>query len=692
MFKNPLKIEDKVNNGFGDPFVMRWNGTYYLYPSTNGEEGKIYCYSSKDMVNFTFEGAVANDEVLAHAYAPEVIYYEGYFYLVTSPSGNGHYLFKANSPLGPFERISENIHNMIDGSFFIDSENKLYLLRANHNGISMCQVDVNKGTVKNRIDLNAPLNAWTEGPGLFYFNKYYYLTYTGNNVCSTGYRVNYSTSKEFNTDFLPGEMNPLLISTEGTYKRFGHSSNALGLNLDSYYTYFHELDISRSGKHHLRQVMLARLDFNGRMMSANVTSSMQNLPQKPLETSHGIESLSKVRDYLYFYNGKNYQKEYTIECVIKKDTKILISYDGIDNFIYLTFDNHSLKVIERSFGRNEILLEKHINFDFSNFHTVRVIHGENKFEILIDNAPILTFEKVSLVHKVGYYVSNKENILFNGINKFANNSSSKEVISIIPGLLFPKCKKLQFYNKYGTFAGFLDNNEEIKYRLHTKKNYFISIHAKLEKAKIMVNDKVIELEKSNDEFEFNEYDLGKFFLTNELKIKVIEGEIEFNYINVKEIKEHFAISNIHSRKDEDKYTLSENDALVNEISFDLAINKNRLYQKAGCLFQASNFSEDINQARYPITSFLVGIENSLLIVDFLNYGDKRIYDVPVNLKKLNKINVFLHKNEIEVVLNNETKIITNVPYLNRYGRVGIYISKESALKITNLEYKEDKLS
>lgn len=691
MYKNPLKIIDPENNGFGDPFVMRWNGTYYLYPSTHGSKNKIFCYTSKDMVNFQFEGVVAEDDVLKNAYAPEVIYYEGYFYLVTSPSGKGHYLFKSNSPLGPFKKISENINNMIDGSFFIDSENKFYLLRANHENISMLSLDVDNAKAFNRIDLNAPLNAWTEGPGLFYFNKFYYLTYTGNDVCSTGYRVNYSTSEKFDSDFIPGCNNSLLISTEGPYQRFGHSSNVLGMNLDSYYTYFHELVISNKGEHSLRRVMLERLDFNGRMMSANYSTSSQPSPEKILESSSGIDSLENINQKIFLFKNKNFIDEYTLECVIKNESKIIVSYNNESDYVYLSFDNFRLKVIKLSSSGEDIKLEKVIKFDFKNYHTVRVIHQKDLYEVLIDNAPIIEFTESLEAQRVGFVIIDKKDIMFNGINKSAYNSSIKDSVYTIPGLLFPKTEKSNFYSKYGTFAGILNKNNEITYKVNGKKEYVLFIHAKLNDVVLLINEKEIHLKKSNNEFEFNEYFLGRFSLKESLTIKVLNGEIEFDYIRVIEIKKHKLINQINSRIDADKYALSEKDILVKEVNFSLEIKKNKLYQKAGCLIQASNFSKNVNQARYPISGLLIGIENSLLTIDYLNYGRKRIYDVPVIFKEHNNIKVLLNNNEIKVYLNNEEKIKTNIPYLNRYGRIGIYVAKESALSISDFDYMEDEL-
>ena len=42
--------------GFGDPFVMRHNGTYYLYVSTKDGEVGVQCWTSQDLVNWPYEG------------------------------------------------------------------------------------------------------------------------------------------------------------------------------------------------------------------------------------------------------------------------------------------------------------------------------------------------------------------------------------------------------------------------------------------------------------------------------------------------------------------------------------------------------------------------------------------------------------------------------------------------------------
>ncbi|MBQ3572255.1 MAG: family 43 glycosylhydrolase, partial [Clostridia bacterium] len=78
--------------GIGDPFVMRWNGKYYMYPSTNDAFKGVKVFVSDDMINWTYAGlAVADTEATSHgSYAPEVVYYDGYFYMCQSRAGKGH--------------------------------------------------------------------------------------------------------------------------------------------------------------------------------------------------------------------------------------------------------------------------------------------------------------------------------------------------------------------------------------------------------------------------------------------------------------------------------------------------------------------------------------------------------------------------------------------------------------------------
>ena len=45
-----------------------------------------------------------SDFASCRAFAPEVIYYKGWFYMCESRRGQGHFLFRSANPNGPFEQ------------------------------------------------------------------------------------------------------------------------------------------------------------------------------------------------------------------------------------------------------------------------------------------------------------------------------------------------------------------------------------------------------------------------------------------------------------------------------------------------------------------------------------------------------------------------------------------------------------
>ncbi|MBQ5788854.1 MAG: family 43 glycosylhydrolase, partial [Thermoguttaceae bacterium] len=126
VYRNPIASLETPgvwdDYGFGDPFVLRFNGRYYLYPSTRDDQIGVRCWSSVDLTNWRYEGVCCDDETSKGAYAPEVFRWNDAFYMITSPAGRGHYIYRGASPVGPFERVTENFGLSIDGSAFIDDE------------------------------------------------------------------------------------------------------------------------------------------------------------------------------------------------------------------------------------------------------------------------------------------------------------------------------------------------------------------------------------------------------------------------------------------------------------------------------------------------------------------------------------------------------------------------------------------
>ncbi|MDR0832311.1 MAG: family 43 glycosylhydrolase, partial [Bacillales bacterium] len=245
--------------GIGDPFVMRFNGTYYLYASTLDSENGIRAWHSADLINWSKvqaeglpEGYVVSldDYTSRAAYAPEVYYYNGTFYLYTSPGGSGHYVYTATAPEGPFIRATDNFGLSIDGSVLIDDDEQMYFTRANSGDIRIHRMDDMLSVRSASLALdNTNLGGWTEGSYILKRDGYYYLTYTGNHVASDGYRVSYSYSQANNiydrNAFTYGVDLPILLNTTDVdVKGVGHSSTVLGPDLDSHYIVYHNLNNS----------------------------------------------------------------------------------------------------------------------------------------------------------------------------------------------------------------------------------------------------------------------------------------------------------------------------------------------------------------------------------------------------------------------------------------------------------------
>lgn len=295
-FQNPIMTYQTEKAwpgyGFGDPFVMRHNGVYYLYVSTKDGSVGIRCWSSYDLVNWKFEGYCANDPLTRGAYAPEVYYYNGYFYMYTSPAGNGHYVLRSTSPTKGFEVITHNIGMSIDGSVFIDNDGKWYFYTAGHGAMQVYDM-TSPTTMKNGRPLPAVSvnGGWTEGGMTVYHDGYYYMTYTGNHVLSPSYRILYGASDRSPLSFeRMEEWNPLLINTVGDVIGIGHSSTVKGPDLDSYYLVYHALLDTTPN----RTMNIDRIIFNGKRMEiAGPTTTPQQAPQLP-DVYHRFEPGSSL--------------------------------------------------------------------------------------------------------------------------------------------------------------------------------------------------------------------------------------------------------------------------------------------------------------------------------------------------------------------------------------------------------------
>lgn len=283
-YQNPILLPEQwPHSGIGDPFILRHNGRYYLYPSTAGDDCGVRVWVSTDLVAWESGGYVTKDECLKNAYAPEVLYYNGRFLMVTSPNGDGHYLYASDSPAGPFKQVRDNFGLVIDGSLFLDDDGQLYFTHAEYPSIHG-HTFTPKGEAGPAHELfGACMDHWTEGSMIVKRGGKYYITMTGNHLLSRAYRVQYAISDV-------GPLGPyrvpkqktLLVNTDHETGSLGHSSTVIGPDLDSYWIAYHRFPILEHGRRHGRFLNLDRMLFDGeKLLVSGPTNHPCPAPELP---------------------------------------------------------------------------------------------------------------------------------------------------------------------------------------------------------------------------------------------------------------------------------------------------------------------------------------------------------------------------------------------------------------------------
>ena len=268
---NPIQKQ----GDFADPFVLRCNGRYYLY-ATNPD---IRCWSSENLVDWRPEGAVIGAKTFPGLvpFAPEVVYHNGFFYMYTSPSGQGHYVLRSSSPTGPFQKITGNVGHNIDGSVLIDEDGQWYFYWAADSGILGCRMP-SPDKFGEAVSTGAYLHGWTEGPMVVKKDGLYYMTFTGNHYLSAGYRVHAAVSERPLGPYRACENNPILVHTAGRNIGLGHSSTVLGPDLQHWYIVYHNMNPDRTRDLNIDVLAMEK----GRVHAAGPSRTPQPVPAAPL--------------------------------------------------------------------------------------------------------------------------------------------------------------------------------------------------------------------------------------------------------------------------------------------------------------------------------------------------------------------------------------------------------------------------
>lgn len=724
-YQNPFVLDQEWEDyGIGDPFVLRFDGKYYLYCSTKDRRVGVKAWSSDDLVNWRYEGLVTEEVVSEGAYAPEVVYWNGSFYMYTSPAGKGHYVLQADKPTGPFVKKTDNLGLTIDGSVFIDDDEKWYFTHAKFGGI-MASPMSDPFTIETGKQLNASLGHWTEGSMIIKRNGRYFLTYTGNHVFSKGYRVNYGVNHEspIGTYTIP-ENNPILISTASDFNGLGHSATVMGPDLDSYYIVYHNL-IGRSAEGPpVRKLNLDRLVFNGDKMSVlgPTHGTPQEAPGMPEyrdvpglapavdkweRTSHagGSETLLTRTA-----TGSRYTAEYNF---IFGDVKSIGSASSLDAvFAYGDTGNYrtarvneaamELALIERLNGVETIVTRKPLpkGTDLTKLHTLRIESGSSGTMLYWDG--LLKIEQDAMAARagrIGYVWPQGANpdLHYTAFSNEANGSSDVKVIKPLPGTL-EAAHAIREGNAGirsgitpdGSDAAFFSNKGDgVSFPVNIREDgtYLLSVNAaKTSAGSALVVEtngttKEIKLDASlfADGAEWTKVPLGGFEMKKGpqwLSLRRVKGEIALRYVEASltvPVQEQSVIKptavGLVNRFGGDSgwgdYT----------VSFDVTL-KAATTDEAGVLLRTTNESEFRDQVKDAFMGYTLAFLNGRVILRRVSY-EKSVEEASAALAfqpdQTRKVTVKLKGASIAVFTgdSNEPLLMWKDPNAFLHGRVGL---------------------
>ncbi len=452
-------VKGQFTTGCADPYILRYNGMYYLYVTTSGLTNYgLRAWKSRDLLNwekcqgkglpvgYVVDDKDENGRYTQNAYAPEVYYFNGKFYMIISPGPaavsefRGHRILVADNPEGPFEAYSEQIDRKIDGSLLIDDDEEIYFFHATPFGITVHPFNNMKELGEGAlIKASDGTGAWTEGPGIVKVRGYYYLTYTGCHYQTPGYQVIYAVTNKFdktniNTfadSFVRGASRIVLLNCDKDegHVGLGHSINFMGPDLDSYYICYHNLDaLYEDGMTH-RSFNIDRLLIKDGVMTSVQNKTGSILPKRPFFESFGLEKLSKNCG-LYLSLEKSKQR-FTAEFNSSNggEVKYLFSYQNEKNYYYIKIDYRNKEILLGEVKDGEdIVLEKgtfKYQYRIENNHTIRVAY-DGLLNVYFDNLLKISTHLELKPGYVGYLFKDEDiNIGYTAISEEANGSSDK---------------------------------------------------------------------------------------------------------------------------------------------------------------------------------------------------------------------------------------------------------------------------
>ncbi len=475
-FADDKRLPGVSGSQCADPFVLRFNGRYYLYATSGG--ASLLCWESDDLLTWTRAGNNGNvlgvtDGSLQSPWAPEVRYINGKFYLISSFSGQKHSVLVSDSPTGPFVKHSDPFYeNCIDGSFFVDSDETVYCTIASSLGIIVKRFNDELTDFKNdRFDVtyqNTKLGRWNEGPYITKRSGRYYLTYTGVDCYAPSYRVNYnyfdgeSLDGIFNSAAFSKQGGSILLSTGEEYMGLGHSANFLGPDLDSVYIGYHDLTLQYgrdgSSNGNRRYFNFARLSFDGSKVVSDTGNDRYGnfVPARPEFESRDGEGLAAEGDFLL--SGDSHGDTFSAEWnAIGEQGRYVFSYGDEENYSYITAGNaRGIEIHTVSGGADEVVGSAALNkeYDFTKLHTYRISHDAGEYNFYFDDIEKISLGKAAFKGgRFGYMGKAAEDIGYSAFSASGLGSSDSNEYQ----------KNQSLANAYDRSASRFGNGSSLKY-------------------------------------------------------------------------------------------------------------------------------------------------------------------------------------------------------------------------------------
>lgn len=440
-------LDDRITNqwkdyGIGDPYIYRFDGRYYLLCSTRYDAKGVKGWTSTDLYNWEEvdngvdpKGYVVGPDIAESfdAWASEVYYLDGYFYLVESSNGKGHYVLRSENPAGPFEVISERIDDSrIDGSMHMDVDGRMALLYAAAGSLAVKPFNDTMTETGDTVSLpNTSMEGWTEGPEVITRNGTRYYFYTGNGVTQWCYRVDYSY-QDATESILAGtnihQGHNVALNTAADWHGLGHCCVVLGPDLDSVYMGYH--NIVTESNTESRKFNISRLLFNGNEVVMQHKGVQDNI-MPALADYSCLDSSTLAEEGAFRLSEKATESAFTAEYNVKGNGKMVFSYADGNNYGYMSYDGKNVSVHKVS-GGSDVEVAKAATYRQMKtdvIHTFMISYKNGLANISVDSQEIAANVNVGAFGggKVGYAgdYSYKGSLTFNNT---AHGDSDKRTL------------------------------------------------------------------------------------------------------------------------------------------------------------------------------------------------------------------------------------------------------------------------